>query len=460
MWKQNPVLKLFLLLLLLLLLPATPAPGKEVRGAVAGNERWEGEIVLQGPVTVGPEAVLTISPGTRIRPARPEAGITVQGRMVVRGTAERPVVFAGVAGWTGIQLIEARAESSFELVRFEGAQTAISAIASAFAVRRCAFRDCGTAVKLLREGVPVIEDCRFADNGIGIESEMKSTATIRRNRFSGHRQTAVHSSHGSSGLIEGNLFDKNHQGIGLIQKYPGTISDNTFRENRTGIFCNQTQSTPHIRNNRFEKNENALVNFSFAYPAVEHNRFLDNVTAIRNDQFGSPRVARNLFRGNGTALFNNRKSNPQVEKNRLERNETAIFCDFSSYPRVRDNNFQGNRMGVKLGLQQSADWEKRSGSKGIMAKMAAARNTQNPLLAQAPTEFTDLVDVSGNWWGTDTALMQRAGGDGNLAFFHDRLDQPEVTYEGYGPEKYRLDRIVFAPWLDREVPDAGPEEAQ
>lgn len=435
---------------------ASSASAREVGGAVRGNQRWEGEIVLKGAVQVEGGAVLTIAPGTRIRPAKSDAAVSVQGVVNALGTAERPVVVTAPPGWRGFEFVDARPGSAFEHVRFEGGETAISAIATSFSVNRCEFRKMGVAIKLLREARPKIVDTLFLENRIGIDNQMKSAPEIRRCRFIGHTETAIGATHSSSGAIENTLFEKNAQGIVLVQKYAGRIVGNTFRTNETAIFCNQTQNTPRIANNLFEGNENALVNLSFSYPSVESNRFLKNRTAIRNDQFGSPLVSRNLFRENGTALFNHRKSNPKVERNVIEGNGLALFCDFSSYPRVKENNFLGNRMGVKLGIYQSADFEKRTGSRGIMQKKAADRNTQNPLLPRAPTEFRDVVDVSGNWWGKDTPLLARAGRDGNLPLFHDRLDQPEVSYEGFGPTKYRLDRIVFAPWLVRAVSGAEP----
>lgn len=435
---------------------ASIASAKEVGGGVRGNQRWEGEIILKGAVQIEKGAVLTIAPGTRIRPARNDAAVSVQGVVKAVGTADRPVVITAPPGWSGFDFLDAPPGSAFTHVRFEGGETAISAIASSFSVNRCEFRKMGVAVKLLREARPKIVDSLFIENRVGVDNQMKSEPEVRGCRFIGHTETGIGATHSSSGAVENNLFEKNRQGIVLVQKYAGRIAGNTFRNNGTAIFCNQTQNTPRIVKNLFEGNENALVNISFAYPAVESNRFLKNRTAIRNDQFGSPLVSRNLFRENGTALFNHRKSSPKVEKNVVEGNDLALFCDFSSYPRVKENNFLGNRTAVKLGIYQSADFEKRTGSRGIMQKKAADRNTQNPLLPKAPTEFKDVVDVSGNWWGKETPLLARAGKDGNLPFFHDRLDQPEVSYEGFGPTKYRLDRIVFAPWLPREVPGAGP----
>ncbi len=92
-----------------------------------------------------------------------------------------------------------------------------------------------------------------------------------------------------------------------------------------------------------------------------------------------------------------------------------------------------------------------------MQKEATARKSQNPLLAKAPDSFDDFVDVSGNWWGDDTAKLAVLG-DGNSELFYDRHDKPEVTYEDYGPGVYRLDRVQFLPLLEEPVEEAGPVE--
>jgi len=441
---------------LLVLLAASAALGGEVSGSVSGRTVWRGEVTLEAPVSVPAGATLVIAAGTTVRPLKAEAKIVVQGTLLVQGTAQAKVTFKGAPEWQGIEFVEAPKGSSLEHADFTGAATAVSSVATPFVLRGCSFSACGTAVKLLREASPLIEECLFSDSDIAIDNEMKSAPTIRRNRFRGHKTTAILASHNSVGLIEGNVFEKNNQGIGLLQQYPDQILNNRFIDNAVGLYCNQTQGTPVIRGNSFERNENALVNFSFAYPVVENNTFVGNQTAIRNDQFGSARVVRNLFRDNRTALYNYRKSNPVVELNQFEKNDRALFCDYSSYPKVKNNNFVGNKMAVELGIYQSADWEKRSGSKSIVQGEAAARRSQNPLLAQAPTDFVDIVDVSGNWWGDDTARLTAAGKDGNVAIFFDRKDKPKVVYEGFGKESYALDRVVFSPWLASPVKDTGP----
>ncbi len=309
----------------------------------------------------------------------------------------------------------------------------------------------------MRESRALIEKNSFADNEVGVEIQMKSNPVVRGNIFTGHLNSALAASNNSTGLIEGNTFRGNKQAIGIVRPYKDRIVGNRFIANEVGVYCNQTQNTPEIAGNLFENNDVAMINFAFSYPTVENNRFLGNDQAVRNDQYGSPRVTHNLFRDNGTALYNYRKANPKVIKNVFRSNDLIMFCDYSSYPQVDDNNFLDNGRAVELGIYQSADWEKRSGSKKIILDKARNLGSKNPLLPQAPTEFNDFVDVSGNWWGKKTERLEAAGAEANLDIFYDRRDKATVTYEGFGPDSYTLDWVKYAPWLDEPVADAGPK---
>ncbi len=457
MCNRSPRRLAFVTLVLLALAAAWSGPSAAAEQRVEGTARWSGEVRLKGTVLVAPGAVLTVAPGTVIRPATPADRIVVQGVLKVEGTAQAPVRFVAPKGWQGIEFVESPDGSVLRHAEFQGAQAAVSCLASSPAILFCSFRDCEAGVKLLRESGSRIEDCLFSGNQIGIDNEMKSFPVIRRNRFLGQGKSGIVASNNSRGAIEENLFEKNKQAVGLHTKYPDRVAKNRFIDNETALFCYQSQNTPLVTGNLFEKNQAALVNFSFAYPAVEENRFIGNQTAVRNDQFGSARIVRNLFRENGTALFNNRKSNPQVEKNLFEKNGLALFVDYSSYPKVRDNNFIGNKKGVELGIYQSADWEKRSGSRRLVQEEAQARGSRNPLIAQAPNAFEDFVDVRQNWWGEDTRLLAAAGPEGNVAIFFDRRDKPKVTYEGYGQGSFVLDWVRFHPWLEAPVADVGPK---
>lgn len=448
---------LSILLPVLLLCGSAVALAGEVDGAVDGQVRWSGEVLLSGPVSVAPKGHLQIAPGTVIKAVNPAAKLTVRGVIEVLGTAEAPVVFATPAGWAGIEFLEAAKGSRILYARFKDPEAAISSLAANFEVRGCHFEGGGFGVRLLRESGPLIEDNEFVGTTIGVNNEMRSFPVVRNNLFEKCGKFALFASHNSRGVIEGNRFEENQQAIYLMQPYPDRIADNDFVSNEVGIYCNQTKNTPLIEQNRFEHNQRALYNGSFSYPAVRNNRFTGNQTAIRNEQYGSPLISHNSFVGNATAIYNYRKSNPQIEQNQIEESQLALYCDYSSYPKVRNNNFLDNQVGVQLGIYQSADWEKRAGSKGLMLRESKERNSRNPMLSNAPTEFHDVVDVSHNWWGKQTALLAASGADGNLDLFYDRHDKATVVYEGFGPEAYALDVISYAPWLESPVADAGPQ---
>jgi nitrous oxidase accessory protein NosD len=376
----------------------------------------------------------------------------------VEGTEGAPVVFSSPAGWEGIEFRDS-AGSRISHARFFGARTALNAASSSLLLRGCVFRECEIALKLVRLSNPTVEDCVFQNNGIAVDQETRSTSVLRRNVFQKQRQTAVLVTHNCGGLIEGNRFEGNPKGIVLLRQYAGEISGNVFRENGIAVFCEQTRTSPILRGNRFEKNREGVSSVSFSSPRLEGNVFIGNQTALRNDQLGSPTVRHNLFRENGTAVTSLRRSAPRVEKNVLEGNRVALFCDYSSYPGVSANNFVGNGRGVELGGNQSADFEKRFGSRAVIERKSAAKRGKGPG-GPPPSSVPagEFIDVRGNWWGKDTSRLAAAGPNGNVEIFFDRSDRPTVTMEGYGEERFHLDQVRFHPWLERRVQDAGPPQ--
>ncbi|RMF75086.1 MAG: hypothetical protein D6740_01390 [Alphaproteobacteria bacterium] len=449
-----------LFLLLVLIAWAGSASALCYSGKLLGHSRWQGEVELTEAVIVPAEASLTIEPGTRITARSPQAKLVVEGTLSIEGTDEKPVVFATPAGWLGIELMEAAGKALIRQAHFSDAERAVASYGSRLTVEKSRFENCATAVHLVRESPAVIVDNRFFGGRFGVIAEMKSAPQVSGNLFSGQTEAGLRAGHSSHGPIYHNRFIDGQTGMALQQPFPNEVRDNDFSGNRIGLFCNQTRNTPKIIGNRFENNESALVNYAFSFPVVTDNIFTGNKVALRNDQYGSPLVEHNLFRDNGTAIYNYRKSNPKVRRNQVEGNKLALFCDYSSYPEVRDNNFLRNDEGVRLGIYQSADWEKRAGSKPLMLQQARQRNSRNDMLGQAPTDFVDRVDVSGNWWGADSERLRAAGADANDALFWDVHDQPTVVYEGFGDEAYRLDRVVFQPVLDGPVDGTGPRLAE
>ncbi len=78
------------------------------RGEITVSTSWEGVIRLTGTVIIREGVTVTVDPGTEIL-VQPDIGaeIIVRGRLFVRGTSRRPVVFAAAGGcpagrWGGI----------------------------------------------------------------------------------------------------------------------------------------------------------------------------------------------------------------------------------------------------------------------------------------------------------------------------------------------------------------------
>ncbi len=440
---------LFGLLLLPLLLQAQPVK-------IESEIQWQGLVELAGPVQISASGVLRIAAGTRVKVLDPAHTISVQGKLLVEGSAAQPVIFDSVAGWQGISFVEAASGSRVQQARFSNCAQALGIIATSPLISGNRFSDCAAAIKLLRESSSEIRGNNFVNNGLGLGIEMRSSPKVVGNSFKGHKKSGISASNNSRGLIENNHFENNEQGLGLLRQYPDKIRKNSFIKNRVGLYCYQTQNTPLVEDNLFRENEYGLVNFSFSFPTIKNNRFIANKTALQNDQFGSALVENNLFEQNETAIYNNRKSNPKIRLNRFTDNKLGLFVDYSSYPLVRQNNFEKTGEGARLGIYQSADWEKRSGSKQLVMKNAQQRGSKNAMLGQAPTEYNDIVDLSGNWWGEDTAELNAGPTDLNSSFFYDRKDKPTVTYEGFGPDSYRLDEIRFQPLLSSPVVGTGP----
>jgi len=416
---------------------------------------WQGQVELTDEVVIEPQGVVTIRPGTHIKIAAPEHQIRVYGRLQIDGTEQQPVFFDTVAQWQGIHFVEAAAGSVIGYAHFRDCQDAVSVIATSPEIVNSQFHQCAAGIKLLRESNSVVRDNLFKNNELGLSIEMRSNPQVSGNQFIENRGSGILVSNKSRGLITKNIFDKNQQAIGLLQPYADSVKDNIFRENQVGIYCYQTQSTPTIEANLFEKNVLALVNFSFSFPVVRNNTFSDNQTALKSDQFGSATIEHNLFQNNETAIYLNRKSNARITLNQFTANKLALLIDYSSYPQVQQNNFTQFSEAARLGIYQSADWEKRSGSKPLLMKEAKARGSKNPMLSQAPAQFNDVVDLSSNWWGEQNPLLSHATHAENLPQFFDRKDQPTVVYEGFGPESYALDEIQFQPVLSAPVKNAG-----
>jgi len=148
---------------------ATATYGGEV---FSEDTHWQGLIRLDGWVTVAPQATLTIHPQTIVRIAA-NGGIHVLGRIVVKGSPESPVLLSSFyiepaqGDWRGIVLSGTDKNNSFEHVRIEGADTALSARLSSLSARSFSISRAATAFQL-QDAVATLAEGRISacSNGV------------------------------------------------------------------------------------------------------------------------------------------------------------------------------------------------------------------------------------------------------------------------------------------------------
>ena len=215
--------KTALISLLSLLLAATcawaSAPPLNVSSRfITQDTTWQGKVVVEGVVKVGPGVTLTILPGSKIlfsRSINPktqlgESALFLQGRLIARGTPEQPITFSSAADdpqagdWDGINLIAS--EDQLSILEHCRILYADKGVHAHFATLR-------------------IRDCLFAHNNRAIYcQEMRLDLTdneIKNNRSAMRCRDATLS-------MSGNLIHHNYWGMDLYNSR-AAISDNSFR---------------------------------------------------------------------------------------------------------------------------------------------------------------------------------------------------------------------------------------
>ncbi|MDF1551860.1 MAG: hypothetical protein P1P84_02305 [Deferrisomatales bacterium] len=164
---------------------AAPDPGERVEFVgeytVARDETWRGQVVLAGRVTVVPEAVLTLAPGTRVLFRKRDSNgdglgegeLLVLGGIRSRGLPGSPVVFASAeeapapGDWDKVSLIASEdPDNHFAYTVFRHGVQALHAHFSRF----------------------VATDCFFAENLRAVQFQESEGSTVRRSVFVGNKQ--------------------------------------------------------------------------------------------------------------------------------------------------------------------------------------------------------------------------------------------------------------------------------
>lgn len=182
-------------------LAAAPCGAAErvVRGSIAADAEWSGDVSVVGQVFVKKGATLTILPGTTVRFAWVDGDgdgigdgeLNVEGTLVARGDAERPITFTSARqtpaqkDWTYVMISTSR-DSVVEHCVFEYAFTGLQAHLSTLAVRASRFRNNFEGLRFSTVEI-VVEGSEFTGNTYGIRYESRgSSGTITGNDVTGN----------------------------------------------------------------------------------------------------------------------------------------------------------------------------------------------------------------------------------------------------------------------------------
>lgn len=425
-----------------------------------GNETWSGKVHPQGDIIVPENVTLTIQPGTEVLFPN-GAGLSVQGRLLARGSAQNPVVFHSIAGsktgsWQGIAFEQGTKEGSELLnVRIDGASQCVTLT--------------GAKVR--------IADSTLRNSSKGVLSGVGAYLLVERTTISDMSEGGIDASVGSQGKIVGCQIRRTANfGIQIGKKSAFSISDNQIASSKVGIFVSgdspplerntidhceagivilQTSPNTIVRGNKITDCKSGIACRQFAVPLIEKNVIERCELGIDCFQASSPTIRQNRLASNQRALSSVQMCNPAVSNNDFTDNQTAIYLHLSSYPQIRNNNFEGNRFHIELD-NMSSDWEVRA-----QKKPSRSREKQSELLAMKeranPTDFhvdagkEGYVNAKENFWGqVTTTEMEKKGVSANISSIQDGYDVPTRTYEGW-PGEYRQDRVRYDGWKKKRI---------
>ncbi|MBI1920957.1 MAG: right-handed parallel beta-helix repeat-containing protein [Geobacter sp.] len=313
-------------------------------GIITEDTLWQGEVLVEGALTVAPQATLTVGPGTVVRlrssqnSGAPDGMLLIQGRLAAKGTTESPVLFTSAAdqpaagNWQGIVLLGSEKRNIMENCRIEWAAVGLETGFSSLAMKEVETAHCRTGF-LFRDSLVTMERGGASQCEVGLQAQ-DSELDIRDAEFSGNRSGGKVSA-SSLNLAECRVGRNGFDGL-TFRDGKVRIDGSVFAENGCGIVLVDCEG------------------------GVTNCRISDN-------------------REQGLSMENARL---RVSGNEINRN---------------------SGIGVLTGDGKAVLWGNSIAANGLYDLVNAG---------------ADEVRAFGNWWGVDTADVERR--------IHDRTDAPET----------------------------------
>jgi parallel beta-helix repeat protein len=274
---------------------------------------WDGEVLIDGILTVAPGVTLEIRPGSTVRFTRFDSNgdgigeheLFCQGTIHAVGTAERPIRFTSAApspqrsDWGALNMMASEADNRLEHCVIEYAYRGFHAHFARAVLRDCLLRHNQRGAQF-QESRVAIERCRLLDNSNGLQfrdSEVELVdSRVARNQW-GVR--CVYSTLRMSGcLVEENLINGVNARAGTV-----TVSGNSIRGNRRGLYLQGSRGT--VSGNDLSANSEHGIFLEDGEVDVHDNRLAGNGRAGVRWVNAAGRLAYNDLADNGEyALIN------------------------------------------------------------------------------------------------------------------------------------------------------------
>ncbi len=275
---------------------------------------WEGEVLIDGILTVAPGVTLEIRPGTVIRftffdsneDGIGEHEIFVQGIFLARGTAERPVVFTSAGSdprpgfWGALNMMASEENNRLEHCIVEYAYRGFHAHFARAELKNCLFRFNVRGAQF-QESTVAIEQCRIERNLNGLQFRNSEVTLERLTVTDNHwgvrcvySDVAMNNCRIEGNLINGmslrdsnlqaraNRISGNRKGL-YLQRSKGTIEGNLLADNSEhGIFLEESEC--ELAANRITGNGRAGLRLIDSSGRIEGNWLAGNGEyAVIND---------------------------------------------------------------------------------------------------------------------------------------------------------------------------------
>ncbi len=245
--------------------PAILKADKVIEGKILTEDLvLRGTVLIKGTLVVSPNSTLRIEQGTVIRFLSQSLSeqlpqLVIQGRIVVAGTLQKPVLFAPAVNnpmpgdWGGLLFMNSEKKNILDYAQIEGANIGISAYSSSFTGRGLKVEKTITGIALYdaeaRLQEAYISRCDIAFKVLDAELELRE-GQMRENR------QGLFARDSSFNLINIKIMNNSQEGISAEQsRY--RISNSTVSENRTGASLRGGEG--QITLTRFQQNrENGL----------------------------------------------------------------------------------------------------------------------------------------------------------------------------------------------------------